>query len=368
MKRIFLIALAALGFAARVEAQRCAVCDLGITDFAYLVTDQVTGEKKHICPRCAQLRTRCYLCGLPVKDELTQLADGRVLCARDSKGVVLNEGDAMQVCAETRTELSRMLYRFLSFPDTNVTIAMVDKVHMEQLFQTAGFERECPSVFGYIRSRPDEGKGAQHSISLLSGLPKARLMATCAHEMTHAWVDEHLPENRKIARDAVEGFCELVAYKLMAQLGQQKEVQVIQENRYTRGQIGLFISADSRHGFYTVVEWVTSGLDPLLTETDPDRVRLVGPRPQTSRAPEPGTASRQGPAPVPDTLTLIGISGAANRRLALINDRAFAAGESGNVRVGTTNVAVRCLEVRSDSVVLQVAGSPDKTELRLKSK
>ena len=117
---------------------------------------------------------------------------------------------------------------------------------MEQLFQTPGFERQCPSIFGYIKSRPDEEGNSRHAISLLSGLPKARLMAVCAHEMSHAWLNQHLPEDRQLSADAAEGFCELVAFQLMAHLGQEQEQKVIQKNRYTRGQFDLFLEADRR--------------------------------------------------------------------------------------------------------------------------
>ena len=74
------------------------------------------------------------------------------------------------------------------------------------------------------------------------------------------------------------------------------------------------------------------------------------------------------PTPVPDTLTLIGISGTGSRRLALINDRAFGANESGKVRVGKTNVLVHCLEIRDGSVMIEVDGSQEKQELSLKVK
>ena len=70
---------------------------------------------------------------------------------------------------------------------------------------------------------------------------------------------------------------------------------------------------------------------------------------------------------MPDTLTLIGIVGTGDRRLALINDRSLKQGESGKVRVGATNVVVRCLEIGSESVAIEVDGSPERKELRLKS-
>ncbi len=367
MNKRILIAWAALGFVSCPQAQRCAVCDLAITTDFYRIQDQVTEEQKPICQECASLARRCYLCGLPVKNNITQLQDGRVLCARDAKGVILSPDEARQICDETRNELGRMLSRFLTFPATNVSISMVDKVHMEQLFQTPGFDRQCPSIFGYIRSRPNQAGGARHAISLLSGLPRARLMATCAHEMAHSWLNENLAQERQINRDSVEGFCELIAFKLMSELGQEQEQKVIQSNRYTRGQFGLFLDAETRYGFYTIMQWMKSGLDSRLTETDLDRVRQTRFQPPAATPNTIVPLPQPAVTPVPDTLTLIGISGVGNRGLALIDNRAFSAGESGRVRVGQTNVVLRCLEIRSNSVVIEVAGSAEKQELFLKS-
>jgi len=366
VKRSFVIAIAAFSLVAILQAQRCTVCNLAISGAAYLITDRVTEDAKVVCDQCAVLSTRCYLCGMPVKDDLTQLGDGRILCARDSKGVVLAEEEAKRVCDETRNELDRVFSRFMAFPATNVALTLVDKVHMEQLFQTPGFERQCPSIFGYIKSRPDDQGNARHAISLLSGLPKARLMAVCAHELSHAWLNEHLPEDRQVSADAVEGFCELVAFQLMAHLSQEQEQNVIQKNRYTRGQFELFLEADRRFGFYTVLEWVKSGVDARITETDLDRVRQTKFRPAVPT--EVTFFPRQEATPVPDTLTLLGISGLGRRRLVLINDRALGAGESGKVRVGKSNVVVRCLEIRDHSVLIESDGSDDKQELLLKSK
>lgn len=368
MSRFLWTVLAGFTLVTGLQAQRCAVCDLGITDTSYLVTDQVTGQKKHVCLRCSELPARCYLCSLPVKDVQTRLPDGRVLCVRDSREVVLEENEAKQVCAETRRQLDRMFVRFFTFPATNVSLSFVDRVHMQELIQTPGFDRECPSPSGYVRSRPDEQDHPHHFVSLLSGLPRARLMATCAHEMTHCWVDENLPDDRRIAQDAVEGFCELVAFKLMEQLGHSQEMQVIRANLYTRGQIELFINADNTYGFYTVMEWILAGRDPVLSSTDPDQVRRRRERRQPPVSREPAPVLRQGPAAVPDTLTLVGISGAAGRRLALINDATLGEGESRKVRVGATNVQVRCLQIGPESVVLQVGGAEERQELRLKSK
>lgn len=368
MKHLFFTILVAANCAASLQAQRCAVCDMPFGSVLYTIQDRVTEQQVKVCDKCFALTTRCYLCALPVKNNITTLEDGRVLCARDAKGVVLSEDEASQVCSEARTELARVFSRFLSFPTTNVTTAVVDRVHMEQLFKKAGFDNQCPSIFGYIRSRTNELGGVKHAISLLSGLPRARLMAVCAHEMAHSWVNEHVTRARQVHLDAVEGFCELVAYKLMAYLGREQEQKIIKANHYTRGQFDLFLAADDQYGFYTIMQWMESGLDASLDGSDLDRVRKVRFQPQRSTPAEFVPLPKPAPTPVPDTLTLIGISGTGSRRLALVNDRAFGAGESGKVRVAKTNVVVRCLEVRNDSVLIQVEGSPEKKELFLKSK
>jgi hypothetical protein len=368
MKRFIFAIFVTLSCAASLQAQRCAVCDLPFDSVLYTIQDRVTDQQVNVCDKCLALTTRCYLCALPVRNNITTLGDGRVLCARDSKGVVLSVEEAMQVCDETRNELARVFSRFLSFPVTNVTTAVVDKVHMEQLFKTAGFDNQCPSIFGYIRSRTNEQGEVKHAISLLSGLPRARLMSVCAHEMAHSWVNEHVTRNRQVHLDAVEGFCELVAYKLMAYLGREPEQRIIKANHYTRGQIDLFLAADNEYGFYTIMEWMQSGLDASLDGSDLDRVRRVKFQPQRSATAEFVPLPKPALTPVPDTLTLIGVSGTGSRRLALVNDRAFGAGESGKVRVAKTNVVVRCLEVRNDSVLIEVEGSPEKQELFLKSK
>ena len=60
-----------------------------------------------------------------------------------------------------------------------------------------------------------------------------------------------------------------------------------------------------------------------------------------------------------------GISWSKNKRLALVNNQSFEPGESGNVRVGTTNVTIRCLAVRKDSARIQIVGSSEEIELSL---
>lgn len=69
-----------------------------------------------------------------------------------------------------------------------------------------------------------------------------------------------------------------------------------------------------------------------------------------------------------DALTLKGISGPAQKRLALINNQTFGAGESANVQLGDGKVAIKCLEIRESSVLVQFDKSGEKKELFLNKK
>ncbi len=63
-------------------------------------------------------------------------------------------------------------------------------------------------------------------------------------------------------------------------------------------------------------------------------------------------------------LQLKGISGGANRRLAIINNRTFGIGEEGEVTSDTGGVRIICQEIKDDSVQLLVNGRVRTLRLR----
>ena len=66
----------------------------------------------------------------------------------------------------------------------------------------------------------------------------------------------------------------------------------------------------------------------------------------------------------PISLELKGLSGTPERRLAIINDYTFAEGETNEVNTPTGRVRVHCLQIKDDSVIVEVAG--ERRELRLR--
>jgi len=57
-----------------------------------------------------------------------------------------------------------------------------------------------------------------------------------------------------------------------------------------------------------------------------------------------------------EQLALKGISGAANRRVALINNETLMVGETAKIKVKDTKIEVTCKEIRANSVLLMVDG------------
>jgi hypothetical protein len=185
----------------------------------------------------------------------------------------------------------------------------------------------------------------------------------------HAWVFENVPSERRktLSRDAHEGFCELIAYMLMDSLHQEEQMARMLRNSYTRGQIDLFIAAEKEFGLNDILDWMRWGVNSHLRAADLADIRNVEmPRAASGLATNGLTyrpASKEAPAAT--NLTLKGSSSGGNKPMALINDQTFSVGDTAKVRVGTSNLLLRCLAIEKQSVRVQVVESGQITELRL---
>lgn len=347
--------------------QKCRVCDQPITGEFYLVTDKARGGKFDVCVNCINLQTRCFSCSLPVKTNFTTLADGRQLCTYCAKNAITDDEEARKVCWETRDALDRLFARFLTFPRTNLSVTFVDSFTLDSLFKSPGYAQQCTSVFGATRTMMVEGKRFIHAISVLNGLSQPQLEAVAAHEFAHAWLNENLSTNRwaTLSKEAVEGFCELIAYDLMQERNYETEKNKIKESPYTVGQLDAFLASELFHGFNAVLDWVKAGESSKLDVADPDGIRMVRETPKTVSNSRPAYYTYAPTSAPPSTLSLKNISGSQSRRLAIINDRTFALGEQDRLPLATSSVVIRCLEIRSNSVLVQFEGTGAKQELFL---
>jgi hypothetical protein len=125
--------------------------------------------------------------------------------------------------------------------------------------------------------------------------------------------------------------------------------------------VNAFVQAENEMQFSRVINWLKTGVDEQLAEANPRQVLAVKEDPAPVVWPPPTAVSTT----VPQTLLLKGISGTPSRRFALINDATLAANEEARVRVGSSNVVLRCLEIRPRSVLVQLRGGERPFELVL---
>jgi hypothetical protein len=342
----------------------CAICGQPIQGTVYIATDKVTNEKKLICSDCIRL-PRCAICGLPVKENGLQLPDGRYLCPRDARTAVVNADDAERICAQVKDDLDRLFSRFTSFP-ANVDVTVIDRIDVDSMFSPEGNDFESPNLLGCVRPET-VNRETRYKMRLMTGLPLAELKATCAHEYSHAWVGENVPKERRaeLGHDAEEGFCELVAYLLMDSQREEGQKKFILQNHYTRGQIDLFIEAEKRYGFDQVLDWMKYGVAGQLEAGHVDQLRDVKMPSAKSVASSPAIYSRTNkPAPAPAIIKLDGVLW-GSRPMAIINGRSFLANDLNPVKVGGTNVLIRCLGIQKTSVRIQNVDSGKEQQLYL---
>src|SRR5262249_5136057 len=153
---------------------------------------------------------------------------------------------------------------------------------------------------------------------------------------------------RTLSKDAEEAFCELVAYLFADSLNDAEEKARILKNGYTRGQIDLFITTEQQFGFNDIAEWIKSGADDGLDKDDLARIRKVITPQRIAQAPSAPRFYPSSPSPATQNLTLKAVFWDQTHPTALINDHTFALNETGKVRLGNTNVVVRCLAIRQE--------------------
>jgi len=96
------------------------------------------------------------------------------------------------------------------------------------------------------------------------------------------------------------------------------------------------------------------------------------PRSSRHRPPPPRPADvakdskKTGPPVIEVQLELKGISGTVERRLAIINNKTFEAGEQGEVATNVGRVGITCKEIKNDSVEVVVNGQARTLSLRSK--
>ncbi len=359
----FLLLPSARSFTAPV-GDICLSCQQRIRTNGYLLDSRYYKESQVFCANCVNLKTKCAICDLPFA-KYVDLKDGRILCLKDAKTAILSSEDAENIFNDVKRDVIRMLAGSKSFPDRNIIFNLVDHDELKSLSRIRRFPQTHNVIYGLTRSRATNETQFEHHIDILSGITRGQFIGACAHEYGHAWMEQNLVKDRAMDADAVEGFCELLAWKMTGERGESLDQQFIRENKYTQGQIDAFIQAEQDYNFYRVMKWVIAGRDAKfsVTNTAPLIALMEDPLDAASGFVWPPPQAARPPAP--DTLILKAISGSAKRRFALVNGATLGVNETAKIRIGTSNILVRCIEIKDSSVLLQLPGATNRTELFL---
>ena len=351
---LFFLAEAASGAATVFQ---CVVCNVAVSNQVFMVQSPAFDDPQPVCPPCSVIPLHCAACTLPIRSGATKLIDGRLLCGIHAKTAIFTERQGKELFREVMRELMRMLNGTGKLPDQNITFAVVSK---PQLFALLAGQSQIhsDSTLGLTRTRVNEDRSQDHFIYVLDGLMPAHFMSVCAHEYAHTWLNQNV--SRHLDPHMAEAFCELIAYKLMDAYRHEGQKRAVLANTYTQGRIEALIKAEHGYRFDEVIKWMKSGTEETFALSETDRVLSVN-----STMPSLHNIPAALKTAVPDQLVLKGISGKEGRRFALINDRTMIKDETGRVRVGETNVLVRCVSISADAVLLKLIDSGEMRELFL---
>ena len=342
-------------------ADPCPICGKRYGAKAYSHTGRNEAESVIICGECAKLNTFCYICGVPVKDKMLRLADGRLLCEKDTRQAVLDPFEAKNIFEEVKRDAQSILSRSGSLPHS-ISLVLEAKERLDKNAPDLISAHDDRLLLGMTRTVQRGASEFEHTIYLLYGLTRDRMKLVAAHEYGHAWLLENV--HRKLTFNAIEGFCDWLAYKIAKDKNMLQETKVLLASEYSGNQLKAFIAAEEQKSFYHVIQWLKDGIDP---EIDPKNLeRILALRSQPSASTEFSLAfSAPAPQPAPTNLVLKGLSGAKARRFALINNSTLAVNEQSSVRLGESNVTVRCVAIGDNAVTIQVAGESATRTLTL---
>ena len=129
----------------------------------------------------------------------------------------------------------------------------------------------------------------------------------------------------------------------------------------------MFIEAEKRYGFDQVMDWMKYGETGQLEEGHIDRLRDVKmplAKPVAESIPVYRGTNKPVALPIPTVLKLDGVMW-GSRPVAIINGRSFLANDQNPVKIGGTNMMIRCLGIQKNSARIQDVGSGKEQELRL---
>ncbi|HEY9843771.1 MAG: protein DA1 [Candidatus Sericytochromatia bacterium] len=151
----------------------------------------------------------CHVCArlMPAADSAAgrRLADGRLLCGGCHVSEIADFRQIQQAKLDVIAQMQAVGFAYI--PD----YIKVELSGDQQLLNERLRASPTGNIHGFTRTArrmiPGYGEILEHSISVLSGLPRVAFMGVLAHELLHVWIHEQNLDQLDHAQ--VEGFCNL---------------------------------------------------------------------------------------------------------------------------------------------------------------
>jgi len=216
---------------------RCTLCNDPVTSQYWTSTSTVTGTQRQVCTNCYPKTDRCSVCGHMTPRNSRHLSDGRTLCSECWKSAVIQYQSALAVYSQANSIIKSTLGLHIS---RTPNLLLVGRPELTAAQQTLGSNNEadasglCYAKIMYREGGPINGTVLDHRIYVLYGLPLDEMLRVLAHELGHAWFNEHCPENQSAT--VVEGFADWVAYKVMQFRGFTEAMKHMSERQDVYGE------------------------------------------------------------------------------------------------------------------------------------
>ncbi len=364
-----LLTLLLVGFAAILTAGapsaraavQCIACDK-----APLTPPYWKSELGMICEDCNKLARRCWICSLPAAKDYKKTADGRYICRREAKSVVIDEPSVQQTFQRTRNAVLRMTRGYMKLQQPEINVEVFSQPVWDPDGSKSAMHRQGLATTRRV------GKQYHHNVMLINGLVNTNLIGVCAHEFTHLWINENRGKH-EIEPQTMEAVCEMVAYSLAKTYRHRDYMETIRDNTYTEGRAARLIPLVDRYGLKALLRWVREGTTSTPSATELARMKSNIGAPLNAGA-SPGRptgsplydSSGKGMTKKPSKLALKGIIGSPGNYTALVSGVMFREGESHSVKIDGGSTKVRCLKIDKGVVTVQVDGSSQPVQLLLR--
>ncbi len=216
---------------------KCNLCNKPFSKGVFVGQNQQYG--KVFCMQCSA-KPKCFACTMPGNCE--SLQDGRNICEICKKTAIFEQDDAIEIFNDVR----KKMYEKLGYSSNHIiNFFLTDAPTLEKksASHTPGqelglFEYSCTintvtkSKLGWnlkFEEKTEEFKNNEKfSIYALYGLPRAKLIEVCAHELAHDWMQQYYPNISDLK--IKEGWAEYVATLVNTLYGQSAMNQRMETN------------------------------------------------------------------------------------------------------------------------------------------